>query len=482
MMISILIAGEDAGRRARLASPLISQGYYIIEAESGSRSFDLLKRRQNIALALLDVEMADISGVDFIGNIRAAGLRLPIIALGSSEEDERLRRALAAGADDFLIYPVSPARLTVSVGNLLQKYMLRHNAARPPRQEEAAIAVSQWSSKSAAMRALLREAEAEAHNGGILLICGEEGAGREALARAIHEESRRLAGRSGAAGGRAGADSAPFIYVACHAAAEGEPALPPAGELAEKCAAAAGGTLCFGNIDLLDKAGQAQFLQFIEKQLEAGHIQQKARGPGGGSKSGGGSFRLMATASAHLPALVEEGSFPVGLYKRLSGHTIFMPPLRDRREDLGEIAHYMLARIVSETGHSRLNGISGAAMALLSQYDWPGNFPELENSLFRAVMLSEGRLLAARDFPRLAMEAGESGLALAAARPAAAGGRLFYEATGHIKPLAEIEKEAILEAMKRYRGKISEVARRLKIGRSTLYRKLEEYGLYPDKN
>jgi len=469
MMISVLITGEDAGRRARLASPLISQGYYIIEAESGSRSLELLKKRQNIACALIDVNMADINGLDFIGNIRAAGRSAPIIALSGREDDDSLRRALASGADDFLIYPISPARLTVSVGNLLQKYMLRHNAARPPRQEEAAIPVSQWVSKSAAMRAALQQAQLAAANSGIVLICGEEGTGRAALARAIAAESH-MADKAGGEGG-----GAPFIDIACHAAAEGEPALPSSGELAAKCAAAAGGTLCFGNIDLLDKPAQAQFLQFIEQQTEAGHIQQKRQnGAGGSAAKAGAACRLMATACAHLPELVEEGSFPIGLYKKLSGQVIFMPPLRARREDIGDIAQYMLARLIGETGHSRLNGISGAAMALLSQYDWPGNFPELENSLFRAVMLSEGRLLAARDFPRLAWEAGAGGEALAAGRP-------FYEATGHIKPLAEIEKQAIIEAMKRYRGKISEVARRLKIGRSTLYRKLEEYGLAPDK-
>lgn len=471
MMISVLIAGEDAGRRARLASPLISQGYYIVEAESGERSFDLLKRRQNIALALIDVEMTDISGVDFIGNIRAAGLKMPIIAFGSSEDDERLRRALAAGADDFLIYPISAARLSVSVGNLLQKHMLRQNAQRPALLPP--LAVSRWVSKSPAMNAALEKAEAAAHTNDILLICGEDGTGRSALARAIHEESHARAGGAGA----------PFIYIACHAAGEAEPALPGAAELEEKCFAARGGTICFGNIDILDKAGQAHFLQFIEQALESGLIVKK-RKESQAEKKG---TRLMATACAHLQDLVAEGSFSIGLYKRLAAHMLMLPPLRSRREDIDDIAHNMLARLVRETGHSKLSGISGAAMALLSQYDWPGNFAELENTLFRAVRLSEGRLLAARDFPRLAEAGDETGRLSAMAAGGGANAPLaaaqqFYEASGHIKPLAEVEKEVILEAMKRYRGKISEVARRLKIGRSTLYRKLEEYGLYPEKD
>lgn len=467
MMISVLIAGEDAVKRARLASPLISQGYYIIEAESGARAADLLRRRQNIALALIDVEMADISGVDFIGALRASGLKMPIIALASAEEDERLRRAVASEADDFLIYPVSAARLAVSVGNLLQKQMLRQGFRRmTPENSAAPLAVSRWVSASAAMRAALDKAKAAAETGGILLICGEAATGRGALARAVHEESHMSAPQPA---------SAPFVFISCAAAAgEGGSGLPDNAALEQKSAAALGGTLCFGAIDRLNKAGQAQLLHFIERQTEQGRLLRKSRKDAPES----GAFRLSAIAAADLEDLAHEGSFSTGLYKKLSAQTLYVPPLRERREDIPEIAQYILARLVSETGRAALSGISGAAMTLLTHYDWPGNLAELENVLYRAVLLSDGRLLVSRDFPQLA----DGGEEQKRANDAAASAPLFYAASGHIKPLAEIEKEAILEAMRRYRGKISEVARRLKIGRSTLYRKLEDYGLYPEKD
>jgi len=477
MMISVLIAGEDAGKRARLASPLISQGYYIVESESGEGSIDLLaRRRQSMALALLDVEMADISNVDFIANIRRLGLNMPIIALSNHEEDERLRRAVKAGADDFLIYPVSPARLVVSVGNLLQKNMLRDNMRRFLPQEENPPPVSKWSSKNAAQRRLLEQAKQEAENDyGILLICGERGTRREDLARAIHEESRLL--HHSAEGDER--DPFPFVFRSCCVGEDGMTTLPASSVIAAKCTSAAGGTLCFSNIDMLDKAGQANFLQFIEDQQAAGHILQKNEAK---DEKNNQSFRLMVTACANLEDLVEEGSFSSGLYRKLSPHTLHALPLRERREDISDMANYMLARLISETGNTKVNGISGSAVALLSQYDWPGNFEEMEVSIFRAMMLCEGRLLAARDFPRIQ----EVALGMEPERSDGGGecasAQIFYDASGqHIKPLTEIEREAILEAMKRYRGKISEVARRLKIGRSTLYRKLEEYGLYPEK-
>jgi len=471
MTISVLIAGEDAVKRAKLALPLISAGYHIIEAESGARTAELLKRRQNIALALIDVEMTDISNVDFIAAIRAAGAKMPVIALSGSEDDERLRRAMAAGADDFLIYPVSVNRLTLSVGNILQKSMLRRELRRSvPAGRERPPAVSQWHSGSAAMQAVLAKAKAAAQTGAMVLICGEEASGRRRLARAIHEEGRL--GRAPADKNSQSGAAAPFIFIAC-ASALGETGagLPDKAALEQKSAEAAGGSLCFGNIDRLDKSGQAQLLHFIEQQAENGHMTARRGG------AGGQSFRLMATAAADLEELVAEGSFSTGLYKRLGGQPLHLPPLRGRREDIPAIARAALARLVGETGRSPAGGISGAAMALLSQYDWPGNFAELENMLFRAVLSSDGRLLTARDFPQLAREEGEP----AAPGDSAVSGRIFYDAAGHIKPLEEIEKSAILEAMQRYRDKISEVARRLKIGRSTLYRKLEDYGLYPDK-
>lgn len=450
-MGSILIAGEDAGRRNRLSSTLLSAGYRIIEAESGYRTLDLLRRRPNITLALVELEMSDISGVNFIANIRASGIKAALIVLANSESDKRLRRAMDSGANDFLLYPVSLLRLTVSVGNLLQRYILEHKVQFLRRRSANRLSFNDLAVKSEVMQLLVREAEKAARSSKSLLITGEISTGREVLARIIHHKSS--------------AEKGPFVHIRC--SYHLDEMLSPQSwrdELAGKFSKARGGTVFLSDVDVLDTALQSLLLQALEQQ-------------GGIAKSSPeAGFRLIATASAHLSELVEEGSFLAGLYKKLNEIELKMPPLRSRREDIPDITHFILTRIITETGQTKINGISGGAMAFLLQYGWPGNIVELENMLFRAVLSSNGPLLSVQDFPQLVQSGEDKENALAAPS------QVLFDTTGHIRPLAVIEKSAIAEAMRRYRGKISEVARRLQIGRSTLYRKLEEYDFHSEHN
>jgi len=449
MMGPILIAGEDAGRRNRLGSPLLSAGYRIIEAESGYRTLDLLRRRPNIALALIELEMSDISGVNFIANIRSSGIKTALIVLASVEDDNRLRNALDSGANDFLVYPVAPLRLRVSVGNLLQRQILERKMQFLNRHGNSQLSFDDLTVKSEAMQSLVRMAKNAIKSSKSLLITGEIGTGREVLAQMIHDESH--------------ADTKPFVHVRCSYYQE-ESFSPRNWQdtLAGSLNRARGGTFFLSDVDMLDMTLQSQLLQALEQRSG------KAKSPAGTD------FRLIATASANLGELVEEGSFLAGLYRKTGEIELKVPPLRNRREDIPDLAHMILTRIITETGHARINGISGGAMALLLQYDWPGNVMELENILFRAVLLSDGPLLSVQDFPQLVQPNDES------RKLPANSSQLLYDVSGHIQPLAVIEKQAIAEAMKRYRGKISEVARRLQIGRSTLYRKLEDYNLYSE--
>jgi len=444
MMGPILIAGEDAGRRSRLGSTLISAGYRIIEAESGYRAFELLRRRQNIALALIELEMSDISGVNFIASIRSSGIKVALIVLANNENDGRLHHAIDSGANDFLVYPVSGLRLTVSVGNLLQRHILERKLQFLRRHTAVHLSFADLVVKSDAMKQLVRDAENAAKSKRPLLITGEIGTGREALARIIHNESSKSKG--------------PFVHIRCsyHMDQESSSKSWP-DELANRLEEAQGGTFFLSDVDALDTVFQSQLMQMLEQQ---GKMAKSHRNTG---------FHLMATASTNLTELVDEGSFLAGLYKRLGEIELKTPPLRNRREDIPDLANLILTRIITETGHARISGLSGGARELLLQHDWPGNIMELENVLFRAVLLSDGPLLSVQDFPQLVQHnQGKD-------NTSAISSQVFFDASGHILPLTVIEKHAIDEAMKRYRGKISEVARRLHIGRSTLYRKLEEY-------
>jgi DNA-binding NtrC family response regulator len=210
--------------------------------------------------------------------------------------------------------------------------------------------------------------------------------------------------------------------------------------------------------------------------------------------------------------LVKEGRFREDLYYRLNVFPVWVPPLRERREDVPELARHFLTRFSAEEG-KRVSGFTDEAMRLLTAYDWPGNVRQLENAIFRAVVLADGSELSVAEFPQIASHVdgfeaeippaplglqkppAYTGPALIGAedvipqtvevRPSAGGSALGIPAvteSGEIRALEDIEADMIRLALGRYRGHMTEVAKRLKIGRSTLYRKMQEYGLEPRVN
>ncbi|AQS41115.1 MAG: Sigma-54-dependent Fis family transcriptional regulator [Candidatus Tokpelaia hoelldobleri] len=445
----VLIAVEDGVQRKRLAEMLLAAGYRIIDAESGYRALELLRRRRDIMLALVSLEMSDIREVDFIASIRAAGIATALIALVTHEDDTRLKRALAAGARDFLSLPASPLRLNVSVGNLLHHVMLEHRLHLLQQNSGKIIDIDDFVARSALMQHLIKAARAAAQDMKPLLVIGEAGTRPELLAHAIHHQAKNAA--------------MPFIPVSCSATLDKDLS---AGQwlrdIGKKLHAAKEATVFFNDIDMLDMDLQNGLLALLRAPA-AKHI------------------RLMASASASLAGRVRDGSFSAGLWQFIAQSELEIPPLRTRREDIPELVERILAQILMDTGKARITGVAGAAQALLLQHDWPNNHAELEALLYRAVLLSEGPLLGVHDFPQLLQnreetvhETGpENDLQALSTQPSL----LALDESGHILSLAQMEKELIREAMKRYNGRISEVARRLKIGRSTLYRKLEEYDL-----
>lgn len=445
----VLIAVEDGVQRKRLAEMLLAAGYRVIDAESGYRTLELLRRRRDIMLALVSLEMSDIREVDFIASIRAAGIATALFALVTHEDDARLKRALAAGARDFLSLPASSLRLNVSVGNLLHHAMLERRLHLLQQNRGKTMNIDDFIAKSALMQHVIKAARAAGQDMKSLLIIGEAGTRPELLAHAIHNQAKNAA--------------MPFIPVSCTASLDKDLS---AGEwlrdVGKKLNTAKEATVFFNDIDMLDMDLQNGLLALLRAPA-AKHI------------------RLMASASASLAGRVSDGSFSADLWQLIAQSELEIPPLRNRREDIPELIERILARILTDTGKARITGMAGAAQALLLQHDWPNNHAELEALLYRAVLLSEGPLLGVHDFPQLLQSREETADATGpendvqtlSTRPSLQA----LDESGHILSLAQMEKELIGEAMKRYNGRISEVARRLKIGRSTLYRKLEEYDL-----
>jgi DNA-binding NtrC family response regulator len=214
----------------------------------------------------------------------------------------------------------------------------------------------------------------------------------------------------------------------------------------------------------------------------------------GGRKPVKVDVRIISATNRKLLDLVKGGAFREDLFYRLHVLPVTIPPLRVRREDIPHLLRHFLARFCAEENRN-ITGISGEAMAHLSQLDWPGNIRQLENTVYRAVVMSEGDQLGLADFPQSAAhpmsetqaEHGEplvvgpstapamvSGNEIPIAPLASVGSLVMLNGAGEVRPLEEMEYEIIRFAISHYRGQMSEVARRLKIGRSTLYRKLDE--------
>lgn len=449
MVGPILVASEDYGRRIELSAMLRGFGYRVIEAENGLRTIDLLHRRKNIVLALLDVVMSDLSVSDLIKMIRVAGVSVPIVVIAQQENHDLLQKALTAGAIDYWIHPVTLLRVRVTLDILALISALEHEVRDIRRKKENHLQFSDLCIKSRAMQIVLEQSRTAATTSQNLLIEGEVGTGRETLARMIHHEGLFSEGD--------------FIRFQCSAIADPEKEnqhwfkefLPLVSSLKK-------GTLCLCDIDRLEPIQQKRFADYLKERDTKGELF---------------SFRIIAISTSRLKGLVKENFFLHSLFEQFSHLSISVPALRELRDDFPEIAQRLINRIITETGRSHVHGLAGSALSLLMQYDWPGNRNELENFLFRAILLSEGPLLTVRDFPQLM---GNSLMSV----PNIIEGNMqeeseqesiqFLNTDGHVRTFAEMEHDIIEKAVKHYKGHMSEIARRLHIGRSTLYRKMEE--------
>jgi len=338
--------------------------------------------------------------------------------------------------------------------------------------------------RSSAMQPVLRAAEKAASSAIPVLIEGESGTGKELIARAIHGSSTRRA--------------RPFVAVNCGALPENlvesilfgheKGAFTGATEKhTGKFVEADGGTLFLDEVGELPLAAQVKLL----RALQEGEVE-----PVGGRKSVKVDVRIVSATNRDLIADVKAGRFREDLFYRLHVFPVSVPPLRRRPEDIATLAHHFLTRIAAEEG-KRVRTLSADALALLAAHRWPGNVRQLENAIFRAVVLADGEEIGINEFPQVATQLDgdispditpmiEPSPATAASLPdTAEAGELtvpasclrLIDAGGDVLPLEAIESEVIRFAIAHYRGQMSEVARRLKIGRSTLYRKLENLGL-----
>jgi len=484
---TILIVDDDPVQRRLLEAAITRSGMNVVSAPGGQPALDLINgpRGDQISLLLLDLVMPDMDGMTVMQKLKVSHPELPIIVLTAKGGIDSAVDAMRGGASDFLVKPASPERITVSIRNALKLGTLTGEVTRLKKKVENRLVFDDLIGKSPEMRQVIRLGERAAQSNIPILIEGESGVGKELVARAIQGTSER-AGK-------------PFVTVNCGAIPEnliesilfGHEKGSFTGATDKhlgKFQEADGGTL------FLDEIGELR-LDMQVKLLRA--LQEGEIDPIGSKRPVKVDVRIISATNRDLAERTREGQFREDLYYRLNVFPISVPPLRNRRGDLVELARHFVQRFAAEE-NKPVTGLTPEASDLIERFDWPGNVRQLENTIFRAVVLCDGTMLDVCDFPQIAaalgVEARERrpmahvevsvprGTQSTPAPVAVAVNGSPYamsatSADGHMRRLEDMEAEIIRLAISRYEGRMSEVARRLGIGRSTLYRKLKELGL-----
>ena len=389
---------------------------------------------------------------------------------------------MQAGAQDFFVKPASPERIMVSIRNALQLNDLKGEVDRLKKRSTGKVTFAELIGASPPMQMVKRLGERAAKSSIPILILGESGVGKEVIARAVHGASER--------------SGKPFVAVNCGALPDNlvESILfghekgsftGASDKHLGKFQEASGGTLFLDEIGELPLDMQVKLL----RALQEGEID-----PVGAKRPVRVDVRILSATNRDLARQVAEGRFREDLYYRLNVFPIEAPSLRERREDIPALVNHFISRFNVEEGR-RVTGASNETLALLTAFDWPGNVRQLENAVYRAIVLADAPYLQPYDFPAISgMQAPAPEAAVAASTgmaalpsaptvqqlmdtlPTDSPVRILDE-RGHLRTLEDIERDLIQLAIEIYAGHMSEVARRLGIGRSTLYRKVREQGL-----
>lgn len=448
---SILVVDDDKNIGKMIEIHLRrAKEYRVITATSGEACLKIIQE-EIPDLILLDIQMPGIDGIETLKRIRDYDPRIPVVMMSAHGTIEKAVQSMKLGAYDFITKPFASDRLLVTVKNTLMTSSLQREIAELRSELKGKYNFANIVGQSGKMQEVFRSIEKIIDSNVTVLIQGESGTGKELIARAIHYHSKTRSNK-------------PFVAVNCSALPESllESELfghekgaftGASGRRIGKFEVANGGTIFLDEIGLMSQITQAKLLRVLQER-EFERV--------GGNELVKVDVRVISATNVDLEEAVKNGTFREDLYYRISVFPIRLPPLRERKEDIPLLAAHFLEKYSKQEGKG-IEGIAPDALELLMAYNWPGNVRELENAIERATLLATTSEISPKDLPNSVRSIGE---------------KKIYEKDATLSSWIEkLEEDALRQALLECEGNISKTAKKLGIGRATIYRKAKKYGL-----
>ena len=449
MKASFLIVDDEAGVRSALSGVLEDEGYRVDAVDSGEACLERVVRHAYDVI-VLDIWLPGLDGLATLEKLRGRNVDAQVVMISGHGNIESAVRAIKMGAFDFVEKPLSLDKTVLVARNALRQRRLEaENRALRAHVDRRLVMIGE----SPAMQHLREQITKAAPTNGRVLVYGENGSGKELVARSVHAMSRRSGGA--------------FVEVNCAAIPEelieselfGYTKGAFTGAVTDregKFESADGGTLFLDEVGDMSLKTQAKVLRVLQEQ-----VVERVGGRGGVRVD----VRVLAATNKDLRAAIDSGTFRDDLFFRLNVIPIFVPPLRERRRDIRLLASHFLAEFAHEYGH-RVKTLDDAALTVLESHAWPGNVRELRNVLERLAIMVPDRTIAPTDLAFLPK--GD-------AAPTETGH------TGTAPPLhvarEQFERDYIVRSLVAHRGNISRTAEALGVERSNFYRKMRTFGI-----
>lgn len=442
----ILVVDDELIMRESLHSWLEEDGMEVHTAESGEEGLEMAKK-ENFDVMLVDLKMPGMDGIQFLKEVKKIQPQASIIIMTAYASVDTAVEAMKQGAYDYVIKPFNPDEITMTIRKILDHQSLVRENIYLRLSLKKQYDFHNIISKNHKMQKIFRLIETIADSKSSVLILGESGTGKELIAKAIHYNSSR--------------HDKPFISVSCatiqESLIESELFGHEKGAFTDalstrkgKFELADGGTLFLDEVADLSPKVQTSLLRVL---------QEKEFMRVGGEKYIKVDVRVISATNRDLWKAVQEGKFREDLYYRLNVITIHIPPLRERTEDIPLLVEHFISKYNVENSR-KVEGINEEALQILMNYHWPGNVRELENVIERAVLINKTGIIAPEDLPPYLVPGAEPS----------------YD-RADLASLEEVEKQHILNVLKKNNWNIRRSAQILKIDRTTLYAKIRRYGL-----